>query len=721
VTRTELIDGILSQRARRAEELAALDGVAAELDAALASVDGVRLALCDKVDGETQIRLSAMGGQLEDIRRNVVGLRRDISRTSSRFSRPTLSVGAVGRSGQGKSAFLQSLTGLTDVEIPAARGGFMTGVPSLVRHGTGPTQAEAELYDEASFLEEVLRPYYSALRLEPFPVTLDAFRDDLIPELPQESDSTREAAAYDHLCSYRDHLSEYRDLLRGPSRILAISRPEDIIRFVAQHDEAGKPTHTFRAVRRVRITTPFGQPDLGQVSVVDLPGLGDTNMRDEYLLRQAIDGEVDVVLFVRRPDPFRDDVQDVDVALYDIARNAMPELALERWSFLLLNRVGAGDGANSAMVDRFPAIVRRSKIRVVDVLDADCTDRPEVSSAFDHIINRAVAVIGELDTSLLERRRQELQVVMAEARQLAAEGALLTSRAAPAGAWFLRFQQLFNEAHNGLSGALERLVRDYTDDATASDEELSREVQLAIVAARASVVAPTTEKIDQRRDQLGSYTAALAELVDQTRAKLSRQFLSLDDALKARVEAMHADLTRVLRTKGKLGTAWPEEGREYLVRLVDQVDQVPTGSGELSAGLRFVADFTLNYRGFIQHRIRRVLKKLAPDTIVFHPDAGPVDIQYILQELIPEVLFDIEAALEAMAHEPYEAVFAVTEEFRDRVLRADGAKADWEAVYMALRSEIWADEFEALAANTNLFNQWNNALAAVAAVAGTAA
>jgi ABC-type glutathione transport system ATPase component len=41
-------------------------------------------------------------------------VRRDIAHTDARLGRPALTIGAVGRSGQGKSRFLQSLTGLTD-------------------------------------------------------------------------------------------------------------------------------------------------------------------------------------------------------------------------------------------------------------------------------------------------------------------------------------------------------------------------------------------------------------------------------------------------------------------------------------------------------------------------------------------------------------------------------------------------------------------------------
>jgi energy-coupling factor transporter ATP-binding protein EcfA2 len=720
VARADIIDSILSRRAQRVEDLSALERVAAELDLALVDMNSVRLVLCDKVDGDAHAGLLGMGVLIDDIRRNVAGLQRDISRTASRFSRRVLSIGAIGRSGQGKSTFLQSLTGLSSREIPAAKGGFMTGVPSQIRHGPGPTIAEVEFYDEASFLEEVLRPYYSTLRLEPVPASLDAFGTVPIPELPEESGSTREASAYEHLRSYREYLPDYREFLREPARVRGVS-PEEIVRFVAQYDETGRRIHAFRAVRRVRITTKFGQPDLGRVSVVDLPGLGDTNLRDEYLLRQAIDGEVDVVLFVRRPDPFRDDVHDVDVALYDIARSAMPELALERWSFLLLNRVETQEGGNSPMVDRFPEIVRRSKIRVVDVLDADCTDRDQVNTAFDKVVDHAVRVIDELDQSLLERRRQELLVILGEVGRFVAEAEALSSRAAPRGAWFLRFQQLFNEAHEGLSRALERLVRDYAADVTATDEELSQQIQVTVETAREVVIPPTIEEVNNLRDQRGSYKAALAELIDLTRAQISRQFLRLDGALKARVEAMHTDLAGVLRTAGQLGGAWPESGRDFLLKLADQADEALTGSVELSDGLRFVADFTLSYRGFIQHRIRRALKKLDPDDPLFHRDSEPVYIEYILEELIPEILYDIETELQSMTHESHEAVFAVTEEFRDRVLRARGAEDAWEAVYMALRSEIWVGEFEALAANTSLFNQWNKALTTLAALARTAA
>ena len=59
----------------------------------------------------------------------------------------------------------------------------------------------------------------------------------------------------------------------------------------------------------------------------------------------------------------------------------------------------------------------------------------------------------------------------------------------------------------------------------------------------------------------------------------------------------------------------------------------------------------------------------------------------------------------------------MVEEFRDRVLRSPDAEDEWRTLYEALRVEIWAEEFEALAANTTLFNRWTQAVNRVAAAA----
>ncbi|WP_431896737.1 hypothetical protein [Micromonospora haikouensis] len=709
------IELILASRMRRADELVDLDKKVVRLDGALETLETVRANLLPRVDGEVLAMLDQISLSLGECRRFAAAARREIGRDEARFRRQMLTIGVVGRGGQGKSRFLQRLTGLTDQEIPAARGGFMTGAPSIVQNAPGPTSAEVEFHDQASFLADVISPYYRELGLGNPPRSLAEFDRDQLPALPADS-STRATQAYDHLCSYRDHLDAYRDYLTSLQRVRPVP-PDQIVRFVAQHDGEGRQTHEFRAVRRVRISAPFVAQDLGRLAVIDLPGLGDTNLHDEHVLRQALGGQVDLVLFLRRPDPLRDDVHDKDVDLYDVARTALPELPVEQWSFLVLNRVDGGDGDNAAMIGPYAAAVRRSRFRVSGIAVANCTRADEVAEAFAQVVEQAVRSLDELDQTLLERRRLSVATLQAEVLVLVEEAQALIGRAAPSSAWFHRFQQLFNETYRDLTVGLESALTELREGSTEYDEELSVAVAAAIERARAEVVVPAAEEIVARAAIAGSYNSALNDLLNELRSQVSRQFLTLDTVLKLRVGAMHQVIARELAEAGRFRAVQTGDGRAFLEGLAGRLPADGSAT-ELRLGFQILTEFTLNYRGLIQHRVRRVLDKLREDSTRYDPLDGAAGIEAHLQDLVAETLYEIESELETLLFEPREAVYAVAEEFRDRVLRSQGHEDEWRTVYESLRSEVWSEEFEALAANTTLFNQWVGAVDELRAAAG---
>ncbi|MEQ8961380.1 MAG: hypothetical protein RLP02_26225, partial [Coleofasciculus sp. C2-GNP5-27] len=128
-----------------------------------------------------------------------------------RFSRPTLNIGVVGLMGQGKSTFLQSISGLSDDEIPALRGGACTAVRSTIYHQPGEPYAEVTVHSEPTFLQEVIQPYYQELDLGNPPQTIDEFAGTL-PEF-SGTDATKKSM-YEHLKEdYHKHLPMYRHLL----------------------------------------------------------------------------------------------------------------------------------------------------------------------------------------------------------------------------------------------------------------------------------------------------------------------------------------------------------------------------------------------------------------------------------------------------------------------------------------------------------------------------
>lgn len=685
------------------------------IGATAAGLAAAREVLAPTVDGEAAALLAGIGEGLERLERRVELTRRELERAEARFRRPTLTIGTIGRSGQGKSTMLQSLTGLGNEEIPSGEGGFMTGVPSHIRHTAGPTEAEIEFHDARSFLDEVLATYYTALALGPVPDSLDGFGAEPLPKLAADA-SNADQAAYGHLEQYHEYLPAYRDRLEDRVRLRQVP-PDEIRRHVAQQDDAEVRTHTFRSVRAVRISTRFGREELGRLSLVDLPGLGDTNLGDVELLNRALGGEVDVAVFIKRPDRLRYGVDDADVGLYDIARAALPELPLERWSFLLVNEE-SGELGNAKAVVGYRRHLADSRLRYADVVDADCTVPEQVQHAFDRILEHLVTGIDDLDSTLTARRVQDVAALRDEANALVERVEAVTAYTVPESAWHPRFLELFSTLYDELADAVDELVRDYQGEITGPDPELQSAVRAVLADLEdADAILPTVEALRKRRGTGGANARVFTDAVNALRAAISRKFLDLDGALKIRVGEMHRDLAAVLLEYGRLG---PPAGVEDGLARLDAVNRalpVHQLTRDLRDGLDFVRGYTLNYRGLLQHRIRRALAKLEPDRMGVPAGTGPEDIRGMLEEYLDEVVYDIEGQLEPVLVEPREAVFAVLEEFRDRALRVRHARDGWQAVYESVRTEVWPDEFEALAASTAVYQRWRAAADALAAAA----
>lgn len=191
----------------------------------------------------------------------------------------------VGRARQGKSRLLQSLTGLTSAEIPDGDRQHCTGVRSTIHHKlTVDTYGEVWFHSERSFLDEVIAPYYEKLRLGTKLITIEEFAREPLPPKPSNIPGYAEPGAmYEHLGRYHGNLAKYRQLLVAPSP-RRIARDE-IREYVAQDSPEGERVFfNYLAVREVKIVCNFPNSDVGQIALVDMPGLGDTGVGDEERL-----------------------------------------------------------------------------------------------------------------------------------------------------------------------------------------------------------------------------------------------------------------------------------------------------------------------------------------------------------------------------------------------------------------------------------------------------
>ncbi len=336
--RTKQIQEILSQRlplrAKIATAESNLRSLAHSLDTLATNRD--RLITQQRSEPEAQNLQQLNFHRLQtQIQSQLTGL----NLLKNRFNRDTLNIGVIGRAGQGKSRLLQSLTGLSSNEIPTGDRGHCTGVRSTIQHQPGiDTYGEITFHSEHSFLQEVIALYYQDLDLGQVPYSLDEFANNPLPSCPSHLVNTAVAAGkYEYLERYHQHLPQYRHLLTKSTLIKLIK--QQIREYVAQDNLAGERVYyNYLAVKEAKIFCPFPHPDIGQIALIDMPGLGDTGVGDESRLIEILAQDVDLVLFVRMPRPMRDFWADVDVKLYDAANSALTALPFKQWSFLVLNQ-----------------------------------------------------------------------------------------------------------------------------------------------------------------------------------------------------------------------------------------------------------------------------------------------------------------------------------------------------------------------------------------------
>ncbi len=523
MTRAARIATIHEERAGNVKVARHLGVYLSQVRAALDDVDQLRLNLIGRVEDDARQLLMDWAGPIRDLSESIVREQSALDRTLARLDRQALNIGMVGRARQGKSKFLQSLTGLTAQEIPDGAGRFCTGVPSVVQHAAGgQTYADVFFHSPASFIAEVISPYYNQLNFGAPPVSLGQFSRNPLPALPPDAGPTAESA-YSHLATFHRTFPEYGNLIgeMSPRRITA----GEIRGYVAQDDESGRQIHAFRAVRRVQITTSFPKSDLSGIGVIDLPGLGDTNLGDSQVMLSALQDDVDIVLFLRRPAPEGDGIHDYDIALYGIATQALPEVPMERRSFMILNHRASADQDNLARCEEFRDQLAGSAIRVAGTAVADCSSADEVAAAFDPVVDYLIGHIGELDRLLLAERKRGVAQIQQETRLLLSQLASLGAHAQPIGQWFPVFQQLFETAYKDLAVGMTRLVQEYRKNRMNADSYFATQIKETLRRAAADTGIPTPEQIEEEFAVHGGYRAAYSYLLDQTRAHLSRHFL----------------------------------------------------------------------------------------------------------------------------------------------------------------------------------------------------
>lgn len=706
--RTRKIQEIVTQRLPLREKIATVEDNLRSLANFLDNLAISRNHLMAKItDPQVQSNLQQLN--FSQLQIQIQSQLAQLNLLKNRFNRDSINIGVIGRAGQGKSRLLQSLTGLSSNEIPTGDRGHCTGVRSTILHQPEiETYGEISFHTEHSFLEEIIAPYYQDLSLGEVPFSLDEFARYPLPSRPSNLVNTAVAEGkYEYLQRYRDYLPQYRHLL-GKSTPIKIDKAQ-IREYVAQDNLAGERVyHNYLAVKEAKIYCSFPHADVGQIALIDMPGLGDTGVGDEKRLIETLAQDVDIVLMVRLPRPPRDYWGDVDLQLYDTASQALTILPFKQWSFLVLNQtqINSPIGNNSIYCQDLESDREKKGLYFADCIKVNCADASAVNQELlEPVLNYLVNGISELDTQYISSCREQVFYLQQQVAAQLQQASIVFQGFAQNHNYFPLFSDLFEDLWLEITSGLEGLLQELRAERDLENLAFKQQVEAAVTACREDNGIPTESEIEKLRHSKGGYPNAYYQYLNEVRAHLSQHFLLLDDVLKGEINKVKTQVAKILIEQGRLGNLTVARDAE-LISAIAQI--IPDNLKRLKLGFETLAQFDLSYRGLIQHRIRQHLDDLTPDETSLQLSASPSaqEVLSCLNSLHSEAVYKCETALDDLLAEPNQAAFAIVEEFLDRILRAKQVRQEWLKFLQENYNQVWVEEFKQFDHNSRISQQW---------------
>lgn len=651
---------------------------------------------------------------------------------SNHFAKKTIAIAVVGIARNGKSTFLQSLTGLDNDQIPAQDGNACTSTQSLIVNDNGGRWAKAYYYTREEFLQVITNCYRLMRWGEPSVNTISGFLEDFGKRSAPEEMALRNV--WEQLKLYLGHIRELDANVFMPrldSESLDMAKVKETVTY-----DDGATRHQNIAVSRVEIHCPFPADDVGAVSVVDTPGLNAASQeRDKMILTDVLNRTADFVLFVHIPEPLP--VPATVSQMFDLCKSCFNQHSgstLKDRAFFVANqaivrdkKTGAitRDGTTQRYNDNLQKAFEKGDIPAERIIRADVSKPEEVrKKVLDPIIDYLTKEFPILDGKEVQIAEDDVKRLRSRLERLVADAhaAFGLDRTIDHDG-FRRLIEQFDAFFPHFSGQLTRIVDEkahaenqITDSDEPIDNPFVNKVSEVFQSYRDEIGQTLSLKTVQfEMDRLpGQGGAAFYNLLSHLRCRVRDCFSKVEDACYGMVENAKSEVSSVfvapLPYGGGLGGVAALKdadgktlsGSEFFRVLAELCKEAAgkTGCRSLAAQFKKFAAFELKFSGFLEHRVSVALTPLRQGSCASvlggQPDFSSAEsIRAALLKLGDEAVNRVACALvEKSASEPNQAIFAILENFVDRTLRTQGMEKEWREFYEIVRAEVWPEVFD---------------------------
>lgn len=683
-----------------------------------------------------------------------------------RFSRDAVQIAFIGYERQGKSCFLQSISGLNNKVIPAYSGTSCTGAVSVIHNVDKDLEVHIEFYAPEAFLKIVQEKLHTFFPNKHFVVNslndlryldLSGFTCD-DPQLSLEFNKFKDAFI-DHIDVYESLIGHRKVVTSDENQIIqhvsqyeefdAIPQGEDFALFVQKEkqDINGNKVvvwqqnyYRYIAVKSVNIYTRFVDPRIGnsKIVLVDTIGMGDASnaerIEDEMfrVLHEDCDAAVDVFKPQANGDSFNK--QQIEV-LKKIGRR-LSDSEPERWIYYVLNRVESGKGYNVEVV---PAIMQQVKSSfqtmkskpVADVIDINAINTDEVN---DRLISPLLDLItnnlDDIDSNLVAAANKSSELLYQEYKLLSdAVGKVVSGSMRQGSNELKKFRELY-KTDLTYSKELKILDNQYYAEKNNPCPEVKEKINEVIDKLTTLIDRPDVIELDVEKGEKAT-NDLLEKYCNIFRNKIYAAFdevttnvlLPLQNHLKDTIINILYENARLGRIPLQNYAVEDGSSQEWLKTFVaEKIDK--DAYPHMHYMFNFILDYQISIEGLMEYNVARCLDTLdkhSPAFKTMSPLTG-TDAQQakkIWSEIVNRtstIQTEMRKWRDDFSLIPSHSFYARTSMFRDLLVDDTDTHMSEELYnfYSENRMAIWRDEFAVLLQETEAFGSWNEESAAIA-------
>lgn len=685
----------------------------------------------------------------------------NLKKLQKRFEREAVRIAFIGYERQGKSTFLQSMTGLPNEVIPAYDGTSCTGAVSVIHNEETETsfRAEIEFYTVQEFLDNVKAKLKILMPEKNFAITsLDDLANIDLSTYSGKDKTETEKLIKNNIIGHRNFygpflgkgvqtytdkdtvmkfVAQYREYPTRKS-IPSDAHEEDIKERIKEKNLDGTPKsvvwrhmyYWYLAVKSVNIYCKFPNQECGRIEFVDTVGLGPSVNADAVeqemfrVLKEDCDGAIDVYC----PASTGGSINDKELNIFAKLEQNLSSRTPKMWLSYAINAIPRGEKCNIQNIVDILGDLSLKDLPFGFYVDVNAADRKDVNDRLlvPHL-EMISANLETLDNNLLNRASEDATLAYNQCQSLLKTA----TKVIPVNSitdWkfekdgFIPMLHDFNIEmnnidHDGYAKNKDKqcpeLTAAYEDVISSIDKDLPSEEDL-VDRFKSGVLRTTSEVFGESIEEMRN---GIFEVFEGVNKKV----------LHPLQEKVKSDLIKVLFNQGKMAMLPlpigspiepTNEWMESVIKNYIPQEKYPA----LYETLRYVLDYKISIEGLVEYNVTNSLHIIEKDHEDFIPYSGENPNDYsekgaqVWQELASR-LMPLQKRLRSWMGDfaliPSQSFYSRVHKFHIKIGTNVNGVRDFKDFYHDNMGLIWHDEIEGKARENAAFSDWTNCLDAV--------